>query len=1310
MSGNSRSTQAGAVQEAPSPRGVTGICRSSFSLRRSAVVPVSSHPTRTGFALWKAARANATRALCLFACLVAGLRVHAAEPTWEPGPGYRSRSLEVRQGNQVGFTLLPPAATGIGFANLIPEQRHLTNQILLNGSGVAAGDVDGDGWCDVFFAALDRGCRLYRNLGDGRFGDITASSGVACAGVTATGAALADLDGDADLDLLVNSVGNGTRVFHNDGSGRFALARLLNEGRGGTSLALADIDGDGYLDVYVANYRTSALMDIANARATFARIDGRVELETLNGRPVTAPDLTNRFVIGPGGSIDELGEPDVLYRNLGGTNFVAVPFPGGAFEDEDGKPLARPLYEWGLTAVFRDLNQDTLPDLFVCNDFHAPDRLWYNLGQGRFRLAPPLALRRTSLFSMAADFADVNRDGRDDLFVLDMLSRDHQQRMRYLSDSSRSPRVIGRFEDRPQYGIDVLFLNRGDGTFAEVAQLAGLEAAEWAWSCVFVDVDLDGWEDLLVANGMERAARDMDVAERLKMLRTTRQLTDADVFNARRMFPRLATANLAFRNRGDLTFEEVGAAWRFDLRGVSQGMALADLDRDGDLDLLVNNFNAPAAVLRNETSAPRLAVSLRGHPPNTRGIGARIEVVGGGLPPQSQEIVAGGRYMSSDEPLRVFAAGSITNQLRIQVTWRNGRRSVIPDALPNRLYEIQQPADEGTDGSTAAASGAQVELAAKAMAPAVAPWFEDVSPALGHVHSETPYDDLARQPLLPNYLSQLGPGLAWFDLDGDARDDLFVGTGTGGSLGAFRNLGAGRFARFTNATFQARSPGDLTGIVGWHRVPGQPAILVGVSAYEAATARGFTLRSFAPDSAVADESFESAAVAVGPIAVGDYDADGDLDVFVGGRVVPGRYPEAAASVLLRNDAGKLTRDPGGSPVLDKAGLVSGCLFTDLDGDGRPELVLACEWGPPRVLRREEGRWIDWNPRVTVDQRPPGTLRDLTGWWTAVAAGDFDADGRLDLLAGNWGRNSKSERHRAKPLRLDYGDLDEDGALEVLESYYDPALNKYVPARQLDVLARSLPFLRARYPSHRAFSLAGIEDFLGERMVGLGRLEAVWLETTLLLNRGDHFEARVLPLEAQVSPAFGLVVADFDGDGHADVFLAQNFFAVQPETPRLDAGRGLWLRGDGHGKFVAVPGAESGLLVYGEQRGAATADFDRDGRPDLAVSQNGAPTKLYRNLTGRPGLRVRLRGPPGNPTAVGAAVRGVDGGKAGPVWEIRAGSGYWSQDSPTLVLTAPTAVERVRVRWPGGQESEHIVPAGAREIEVTPTTLRVLEPE
>ncbi|MBM3837947.1 MAG: hypothetical protein FJ398_08270 [Verrucomicrobia bacterium] len=1307
---------------------------------------------------------------------------------WEQGQSFRSKALVVPPNGQAGFTLLSSNLTGIAFGNFVPEARHLTNQILLNGSGVAAGDVDGDGWCDLYFCGLNAPNRLYRNLGHWKFEDITEAAGVACTGLDSTGATFADLDGDGDLDLIVNSIGRGTRIFFNDGKAIFAERTVLNPGKGGMTTAIADTDGDGFLDLYIANYRTNALMDMPNARATFKVIDGRTVVERVDGRLTTEPELTNRFVVTASGRILEMGQPDAFYRNLSGTNFGAISFTDGTFMEEDGQPLKETPRDWGLAAMFRDLNGDGWPDLYVCNDFDSLDRVWINQGknspkpshpeprngpltrpadtlspsegerdgvrgqvpwEGRFRAIPRLALRKASLFSMGVDFADLNRDGFDDFLVLDMLSRDHRLRMTQMLDDNPSAPRIGEIENRPQYGLNTLFLSRGDGTYAEIGQFSGLEASEWSWTPIFLDVDLDGWEDVLISNGQERAARDLDVADELKSLRAKRRMSDAELFQARRKFPRLSTPNLAFRNRGDLTFEETGRAWGFDLAGISHGMALADLDNDGDLDVAVNNFNALASVYRNNSSAPRIAVRLKGRAPNTRGIGARIKVLDGAVPEQSQEMICGGRYLSSDEPLRVFAAGSLTNELTIEVNWRSGLRSLVRGAKANRVYEIQEaesvpltrPADtlspsegeragvrgpvrrEGmgeTERLTHRSAGASVRQSVepstnnprtlgRSDAPALqrsdAPTlFEEVSHLLNHTHRDQPFDDFSRQPLLPNRLSQLGPGVAWFDIDADGWDDLIVGSGKGGTLAVYRNQSNGGFSKVEGPPALPATR-DQTTVLGWNKAPGQRVLLAGSANYEDGLAIGACVRQFDLAARRAEDLIAGREASTGPLALADYDGDGDLDLFVGGRVLPGKYPEAASSALYRNAGGKFAPDTENSKLLVAVGLVSGAVFSDLTGDGYPELILACDWGPIRIFWNQTGRLAPWNWPVTLPQgnstlhAPRSTLHDLTGWWNGVTAGDFDEDGKMDLVASNWGRNTRYQSHRAQPLRVYFGDFDRDGTEDIIEAYYEPALKKVVPERQFVALGRVMPFLRERFASNKAYAGAGVEELLGDRLPGAKFWEAVWLESTVFLNRGDRWEARALPVEAQFAPAFGLAVADGDGDGHEDLFLSQNLFGAQIETPRYDGGRGLWLRGDGRGGFAALAGQESGVMIYGEQRGCALADFDRDGRIDLAVAQNGAATKLFRNRGGRPGWRIRLKGPEDNPDGVGACLRLITGTTYGAAREIHSGSGYWSQDSSVQVMASAQSATRLWIRWPGGKETTVDLPKNAREVSV-----------
>ncbi|HKX62539.1 MAG TPA: VCBS repeat-containing protein, partial [Verrucomicrobiae bacterium] len=425
------------------------------------------------------------RAVLALFCVFLPFLTRAATPVWTSEAGFRFLEVSPPASGKSGFTLLPAGQTGIAFTNELPVARYRTNQILLNGSGIAAGDVDGDGWCDLYFCGIDRPNTLYRNLGNWRFEEFAGKAGVRCEGLSSTGAALMDFDGDRDLDLIVNSVGHGTRLFLNDGRGQFSLAGVFNQGKGGMSVAAGDLNGDGYLDLYVANYRTQALMDMPNTRFTFTTVDGRRVVSRVNGRPVTEPDLLNRFRANARGGIEESGETDAIYLSVGGTALQPVLFTSGAFLDENAQALQEPPVDWGLSVLIRDLNQDGKPDIWVCNDFDSPDRIWLNQGGGKFRALPKLAIRKSSHFSMGLDVADIDRDGWDDVFVVDMLSRDQVTRMDMMGDRNPPVPYPGQVENRPDYMINTLFLNRGDGTYTEIAQLAGLGATEWSWTPAF---------------------------------------------------------------------------------------------------------------------------------------------------------------------------------------------------------------------------------------------------------------------------------------------------------------------------------------------------------------------------------------------------------------------------------------------------------------------------------------------------------------------------------------------------------------------------------------------------------------------------------------------------------------------------------------------------------------------------------------------------------------------------------------------------------------------------------------------------------
>src|SRR6266480_1011523 len=1206
----------------------------------------------------------------------AGCRRAGSPEPWHEAPGYRWRDLAVRSSGGPGFAEVPASRTGIRLVNTVTLDNALANRHLAQGGGVAIGDVDGDGLPDIYLTSNQGANALYRNQGDWRFEDITARAGVALAGRRSTGAVFVDVDGNGDLDLLVSTLGGGVVLLVNNGRGVFTERSPesgLKSQAASMTMTLTDVDGDGHLDLYVANYKTRSAMDVypPQERAfdqVVRRVGSRFQVVPKFRKDYRVVDRPEYGLV----SMQQRADPDGFYLNDGTGHFTLVPWTSGRFRDPDGRPLnAAPEY-FALSEKFTDVDGDGAPDLYVCDDFEDPDFLWLNDGHGVFRAAPRLALRNTSNSSMAVDFSDVDRDGQVDIFVADMLGRGPRRKTE-IRTHTPLPKLIGQIDDRPQWQRNTLLQNRGDGTFAEIAAFAGIDASDWSWDAQFLDVDLDGYEDLLITTGHLWDVMDADTWERARTtfsgLEWRRELAQ---------FPKLAVRSVAFRNNGDLTFSEVGERWGFGAdEAIAHGMAMADLDGDGALDVVVNRLGSPAAVFRNLASAPRVAVRLRGRPPNTAGAGSKIRLLGGPVPVQEKEVVLGGSYLSGSDPLYSFAAGS-AHDLTIEVDWRRGGRSVIHSVRPNREYEIREP-----------------PITPRAPSPEprpLAPWFRDVSAQLGHRHVETPFNDWARQPLRPQALSQLGPGVTWYDVAGDGNEDLLITSGRGGALAYYRNDG-NHLSRVDLHVPPA--PYDETTVLPLPDRRGGTMLLVGQSNYESRTpaeaAAVPSVLAVDPKTGAVTPVVPGDVASIGPLAVADVDGDGNLDLFVGGRVAPGAYPEPQSSRLFRNQAGRLVLDEGNSKLFHAIGLVSAAVFSDVNGNGWPDLIVAPEWVSLKLFLNDHGRFRDATAEWGLDR--------WVGRWNGVTTGDLDGDGRLDIVATSWGRNTRYHVDAAHPLLLYYGDLTGTRRWDMIEAQYDDRLRGIAPLAPLGRLLTALPAVRFRTHTFAAYAEATVSEVLGGTFRAAKHLEAATLDHAVFFNRGGKFAAAPLPAEAQFAPAFYAGVADFDGDGHEDLFLTQNFFPTEIGTPRYDAGRGLLLLGKGDGTLVPVPGQVSGIAVYGDQRGAALGDYDADGRLDLAVSQNGAQTKLYHNEHARPGLRVRLVGPRGNPHAIGAVLRIVYDGSRGPAREVHGGSGYWSQDGAVQVLGVdggkrPAALW---IRWPGGVETSVPLAPGQRNV-------------
>jgi enediyne biosynthesis protein E4 len=1208
-------------------------------------------------------------------------------PSWHQETGYRWRELDVPTNGTPGFTKMDAGKTGIHFQNTVSDSVLLGNRILGQGAGTCLGDVDGDGRVDVFLARTEGSNKLYRNLGDWRFEDITEKAGVGAADRFSTGCAFADIDGDGDLDLILLATKGPNAIFLNDGHGRFTEHRDLGldpAGKGGTTITMADVDGSGRLALYVANYKPYSILDsIPPQQRAFNQMVRQVGP---NHYEVT-PELRREYklVMRPdmgGLRVSERGATDDFYLNDGHGKLSRVAFTSPTFRDAQGKPLAEEPESFALDAKFVDLNGDGAPDLYVTNDFEDTDQLWINDGHGNFHLADWTAQRQISNSSMGVDVADINGDGRPDIFVDDMLSNDARRLKTEIPTHTALPKHPGEIETELQQQRNTMFVNRGDGTFAEIGMYAGVQASGWSWGSMFMDVDLDGWQDLLIANGHLWDIMDADVQEGLE-----NRLTAVNWRKSRWEFPPLKLKNVAFRNRGDMTFEDVSDRWRFGTENdISHTLAAADLDGDGDLDVVVNRMNAPALVLRNDATAPRIAVRLVGDAPNTRAVGAKIRLLGGAVPLQVREVSVGGLYMSHSDYEASFAMGK-SDSGTLVVDWRDGRRTTIAGVRPNRLYEVTT--------ATAAKPAPSDSLESSK-----ASLFEDATAQLhGHTHTEDTFDDWDRQFLLPNALSQLGPGVAWFDLDRDGTEDLIVGTGKGGHMAVFKNAHG---MLTPEAPRGPAASADLTTVLGLAE-NGVTRLLAGVSTWQARSMPEMTSQPAVESvaavrgalSATSEPAVASHESATGPLALGDYDGDGKLDLFVGSRAVPMRYPAAASSGLFKNVNGKFVLDTANSQVLRDVGMVSAAVFADVNGDSHPDLLLARDWGSILLLLNDgHGKF-----------NPASDSWGLTRWtscWNGIAVGDLDGDGRLDIVATSWGRNIATPVDSTRPLYLVHGEIGAAGEEEMLLARRDSARGGLVPLNSYARVRVAIPDLASRVRTFAAYADANVDRVLGPEANKAQKLEAVTMDNMAFLNRGDHFEAVHLPVEAQWAPAFYAGVADFDGDGNEDVFLSQNFFPTAIGTPRYDSGRSLLMLGDGKGGLRPMTSMSSGLVVYGDQRGAAYADYDGDGRLDLAVSQNGSATRLFHNRGAKPGLRVRLQGSPSNPDGIGAQIRIVYQNRMGPVREIQAGSGYWSQNGAVQVMGLATTPTAVWVRWPGGVETRTPVPAGAREVVIKPS--------
>jgi hypothetical protein len=1078
------------------------------------------------------------------------------------------------------FELLSPEATGVTFANTLPEKAdfNILNYLYYyNGGGVAVGDIDGDGLPDLYFTSNLGPNKLYRNRGNYTFEDITGKAGVADPDAWKTGVTMADVNGDGKVDIYVSGADylglHGRNVLYiNNGDGTFtdrAKEYGLDHVGYNTQALFFDYDGDGDIDMYLLDHSTHA------QRAMASQAQGSA----------TSPRTGDR-----------------LFRNDGG-HFTDVTDAAGLHDGIDG---------YGLGVVASDFNNDGCPDIYVTNDFQGNDYLYINNCNGTFTESIAKATGHTSRFSMGVDAADFNNDGRTDIISLDM--QPEREDILKTSANAESFNIYNlRLEAgyQPQYARNALQLNRGKGRFSEIGYLSGVFATDWSWSALFADLDNDGKKDLFVTNGIFRRPNDMDyisfVGNEAVQATLHDTITNANLGLLQKM-PQIPLVKYAFRNDGNLKFTNMAEAWGLAQPGFSNGAAYVDLNNSGNLDLVVNNINAPASIYRSHAREINrnhyLTVQLRGSGANTAGIGARVEITQKGEKQVVEQMPTRG-FLSSVDPRLHFGLGSSSRIDTLTVIWPNHRFQTLTNVQGDTILTLVQK-----DASQ------MYQYSAPASAP---PMFADVTAKTGvdFKHEEDTFYDYSREPLMPHLLSTEGPRLAVADVNGDGLDDFYVGGAKWQPGKLFIQQHDGTFRASAQPAFEADSLSEDIGASFFDaNGDGRQDLLV-VSGGNEFWGEQDALRprlylndghgNFKRARDALPNIFENGSC----VAVGDFNGDGRPDLFIGSRVVSKSYGMIPRSHLLENDGtGRFTDVTlEKAPALSEAGMVSSATWIDYDHDGKLDLVVVGEWMPVRVFHQENGK--------LVDRTKEAGLSRTNGWWNSVEAVDLRGNGRRDLVLGNLGLNSYLHASPKEPARLYVSDFSHSGGgnLEQILTSYKNGVSYPVAGR--DELLKKIPSLRGKYPSYKDFGASRVEDIFPAADLSQAQVrEAYTFASAVALNNGNGtFTLQPLPLEAQFAPIYASLAGDFDGDGKTDLLVGGNFYGVIPVLGRYDASYGLLLRGDGKGGFTAVDMAESNLVIDGQVRDMKMLRGPK-GERLIVVARNNDKVMVLRQTTRR----------------------------------------------------------------------------------------------